>query len=416
MRLSIRLLIVAVVLGGLGALAIPPLQAYWKTRNAPHFRTSEVSKGTITSVVRSSGTIQPVLRVTIGTFVSGPLKELLVDFNAHVKKDELMARIDPRIYDAAVKRDQAALATAKAEVSRNMALLQQAINNERRSLALRKANRDYISDTEMDQFRFNRMSLEAQLEVAKANVEQAQGSLANSEANLAYTEIRAPVDGIIIDKKVDQGQTLAATFQMPELFVIAPDMDKKMLVFANVDEADIGHIRQAQETKQPVSFKVDAYREEVFTGVVSQVRLNPTTTQNVVTYTVVVEAPNPELKLLPGMTANLEFQVTQHADVLRVPNAALRYFPLPVHVRTEDRKLVEGMAEVRTEVEQRREAGLPAEIDSGPRMKRHVWVKKGELLEAVEVTVGISDSKYSELLAGELTVGTPLATGLQPKT
>ncbi len=416
MRLAIRLLIVAVVLGGLGAVAIPPLQAYWKTRNAPHFRTSEVSKGTITSVVRSSGTIQPVLRVTIGTFVSGPLKELLVDFNSHVKKDQLMARIDPRIYEAAVARDEAALLTAKAEVTRNMALLQQAINNERRSLALRKANRDYISDTEMDQFRFNRMSLEAQLEVAKANVEVAHGSLANSVANLEYTEIKAPVDGIVIDKKVDAGQTLAASFQMPELFVIAPDMDKKMLVFANVDEADIGHIRQAQETKQPVSFKVDAYREEVFTGVVSQVRLNPTTTQNVVTYTVVVEAPNPELKLLPGMTANLEFQVTRHADVLRVPNAALRYFPLPEHVRTEDRKLVEGMAEVRTEVEQRREAGLPAEIDAGPRMKRHVWVKKGELLEAVEVTVGISDNKYSELLAGEVTAGTPLATGLQPKT
>jgi HlyD family secretion protein len=268
----------------------------------------------------------------------------------------------------------------------------------------------------MDQFRFNRMSLEAQLEVAKANVEVAQGSLANSVANLEYTEIKAPVDGIIIDKKVDQGQTLAATFQMPELFVIAPDMDKKMLVFANVDEADIGHIRQAQESQQPVSFKVDAYREEVFNGVVSQIRLNPTTTQNVVTYTVVVEAPNPELKLLPGMTANLEFQVRKHQDVLRVPNAALRYFPLPEHVRTEDRKLVEGMVEAREEQDQRREAGLPAEIDEGPRMKRHVWLKKGELLQAVEVTVGISDSKYSELLAGDVPAGTQLATGLQPKT
>ncbi len=416
MRLAIRLLIVAVVLGVIGAVAIPPLQAYWKARNAPQFRLAEVSKGTITSVVRSSGTIQPVLRVTIGTFVSGPLKELLVDFNTHVKKDQLMARIDPRIYEAAFARDTAGLQTAEADVSRIKAVLQQAINNERRSLALRKANRDYISDTEMDQFRFNRMSLQAQLEVAMANVEQAKGNLKNSKANLDYTEIKAPVDGIIIDKKVDAGQTLAATFQMPELFVIAPDMDKKMLVFANVDEADIGHIRAAKETKQPVSFKVDAYREEVFHGVVAQIRLNPTTTQNVVTYTVVVEAPNPELKLLPGMTANLEFQVQKHENVLRVPNAALRYFPLPEHVRPEDRKLVEGLVEARDEQEQRREAGLPPEIDEGPRMKRHVWLKKGELLEAVEVTVGISDSKYSELLAGEAVEGTKLATGLQPKT
>jgi len=416
MRLAIRLLLVAVVLGVLGAVAIPSLQAYWKTRSAPNFRTAEVNKGTITSVVRSSGTIQPVLRVTIGTFVSGPLKELHVDFNSHVKKGDLLARIDPRIYEAAYARDNAGLKTAEADVSRIKALLQQAINNERRSIALRKANRDYISDTEMDQFRFNRMSLEAQLEVATANVAQAEGNLKNSRTNLEYTEITAPVDGIIIDKKVDAGQTLAATFQMPELFVVAPDMDKKMLVYANVDEADIGHIRDAQAAKQPVSFKVDAYRDEVFSGVVSQVRLNPTTTQNVVTYTVVVEAPNPALKLLPGMTANLEFQVQKHDNVLRVPNAALRYFPLAEHVRPEDRKLVEGLVESRDEQEQRREAGLPPELDRGPRIKRHVWVKKGELLEAVEVTVGISDSKYSELVAGEAVEGTKLATGLQPKT
>ena len=130
----------------------------------------------------------------------------------------------------------------------------------------------------------------------------------------------------------------------------------------------------------------------------------------------VVEAPNPALKLLPGMTANLEFQVQKHDNVLRVPNAALRYFPLAEHVRPEDRKLVEGLVESRDEQEQRREAGLPPELDQGPRMKRHVWVKKGELLEAVEVTVGISDSKYSELVAGEAVEGTKLATGLQPKT
>jgi HlyD family secretion protein len=268
----------------------------------------------------------------------------------------------------------------------------------------------------MDQFRFNRMSLEAQLEVAKANVQVAEGSLANSKANVEYTYIRAPVDGIIIDKKVDEGQTLAAQFQMPELFIIAPDMEKKMLVYANVDEADIGHIRKAEQTQQPVSFKVDAYRDEVFSGVVSQIRLNPTTTQNVVTYTVVVDAPNPDMKLLPGMTANLEFQIERHEDVLRVPNAALRYFPLPEHVRPEDRKLVEGLVEARDEQQRRREAGLPGELEESSGTKRHVWVKQGALLEAVEVTVGISDSKYSELVAGDLPAGTNLATGLQPRT
>ena len=149
-----------------------------------------------------------------------------------------------------------------------------------------------------------------------------------SEANLDYTEIRSPVDGIVIDRKIDPGQTVAATFQTPELFIVAPDMRKEMHVFASVDEADIGLIRDAQESGQPVRFTVDAYPDDLFEGKIFQIRKSSTTTQNVVTYPVVVSAPNPDLKLLPGMTASISFQVARDAtNVLRIPNAALRFYP-----------------------------------------------------------------------------------------
>ena len=219
-----------------------------------------------------------------------------------------MAEIDPQIYIAAVKGAQAALVTRQADVVRVKALLQQAINDEKRSTSLHKENRDFISQAEIDRFHFNRLQLEAQLKVADAAVQQAEAALNNSEANLEYTKIRSPVDGIVINRKIDPGQTLAAQFQTPELFIIAPEMDKKMHVFASVDEADIGLIRRAQEEERPVEFTVDAYPDDLFTGKIEQIRFSSTVTQNVVTYPVVVAAPNPDLKLLPGMTADLRFR------------------------------------------------------------------------------------------------------------
>ena len=163
-----------------------------------------------------------------------------------------------------------------------------------------------------------------------------------AETNLTYTTIRSPVDGVVIDRKVDAGQTVAAQFQTPVLFVVAPDLEKKVYVYASVDEADIGLIRDAQIARQPVIFTVDAYPKDTFQGKIFQVRLNPTTIQNVVTYTVVVESPNPQLKLLPGMTANLIFQIEIHASVPTIPNAALRFYPRPDQVRQSDRAILTG--------------------------------------------------------------------------
>ena len=274
----------------------------------------------------------------IGTFVSGPITELLVDYNDKVKKGQLMARIDPRIYKASVLRDKASLATAKANVSKAKALLEQARNDEQRAKALREINEEYLADTTMDQYKFNRISLEAQLEIAKASVQQAEANLSNSEINLGYTEITSPCDGIVIDRKIDEGQTLAAQFTTPELFVVAPDMDKEMYIYASVDEADIGYIRDAEHHKQPVEFTVEAYQEDLFKGTVYQIRMNPTTVQNVVTYPVVIKAPNADLKLMPGMTANISFKVEERKDIVRIPNAALRFYPKSMQVRPEDKK------------------------------------------------------------------------------
>jgi len=419
MRLIIKLGIVFCVVGVVAAVAVPRARTYWKERNRPKFREAKLQRGDIVSVVNSTGTIQPVLRVQVGSFVSGPIEELLVDFNDRVTKGQLMAKIDPRIYEASVARDEASLATANAEVARVKALLQQAVNDEKRAKDLREVNEDYLSDTVMDQYRFQRLSLEAQLKVAEASVKQANAQLQNSQTNLGYTEIRSPVDGIVIDRKIDEGQTLAAQFTTPEMFIVAPDMEKEMYVYASVDEADIGLIRDAQKRGESVEFTVDAYPGELFQGTIDQVRMNSTTLQNVVTYPVVVSAPNPELKLLPGMTASLSFRVEEHKDILKIPNAALRFYPKVEHVREEDKKVLEGFSLKQNDEEDeedpstiRRSASETAEAGKR-RDRRHVWVVDDHLLKAVEITTGLSDNKFTELVAGNLKEDQKLVTGVE---
>ena len=410
MKTLVKILVVLVLLAAGAYFAYPRVMAYWKARHRVTYREAEVTRGEIISVVNATGTVQPVRRVQIGSFVSGPIVELKVDFNTSVKKGDLLAKIDPRLYEANVARDRAALATRKAEVARAEAQLEQATNDEKRAQSLRAENSNFISEAELDQLKFNRRALEALLEVAKAEVLQAQASLENSQANLGYTNIVAPVDGVVIDRKVDQGQTVAASFQTPELFTIAPEMEKKMHVFASVDEADIGLVREAKRRNERVQFTVDAYPDDLFEGQVYQIRINPTTTQNVVTYPVVVEAPNPDLKLLPGMTANLSFQIEKHENVLRIPNAALRFYPASEQVRPEDRKLLEGAEDKAPE-----EGSLSASDKvkaKQERDRRHVWVVEGDFLRAIPVVVGLSDNKYTELVQGALEVGRKLVTAV----
>ena len=427
--------LVALLIGG-GAAAYYGWQ-YWKARNKPAFRTAEVVRGEIAWVVNATGTLQPRLRVSVGSVVSGPIVKLNADYNDEVKKvdpdeelsDEekerrLLAEVDPRIYDAAVRRDQAALSRAEAEIRRVGALRDQAKSDYRRALRVQEVSEEeeeeFISETELDQYMYNYWSLEAQLAVAWASFDQAKANLENSQANLGYTKIYSPVDGIVIDRKIDEGQTLAAQFQAPELFVVAPDMDKEMYVYASVDEADIGKIRKAQESGQPVFFTVDAYPEDLFEGKIHQIRKNPNTVQNVVTYPVVVTTPNPEMKLLPGMTADLSFQVEKREGIIKIPNAALRFYPeQKTLVREEDQKILEGVEEEEDSEEDQDSGDLRSAMQRiltrKERKKRHVWVKEGEKLKAVEITVGLSDFKYTELESGDLEEGQELVTGLKKK-
>lgn len=419
MRFPYKTTALVLVLGA-AAAAYSPAQKYLKERNRPVFQEEELSAGAIVFEVSSTGTVQPVLSVHIGSVVSGPIEELHVEFNQQVKKGDLLAKIDQRLYISTVQQNEAALVTRKADVERVRALLQQAINDERRAQSLRTKNKDYVSDTEMDQFRFNRLSLDAQLKVAEAAVKQAEAGLENSKANLAYTEIRSPVDGIVIDRKIDPGQTLAAQFQTPELFIIAPDIRKEMHIMASVDEADIGLLRQAKESQQPAHFTVDAYPDDLFTGSISQIRMNSTTTQNVVTYPVVIAAPNPEMKLLPGMTANISFQISQRPNAVRLPNMALRFYPKTEQVRPEDRPLLEGLT---TQAEKEQDKNNPEPVKSAlekaaanrQRNRRHVWARDGEFLRAVPVVTGINDSKYTELVSGDLKLGDKVVTGIKTK-
>lgn len=419
MKFLLKLLIVFIVLGGVCVAVYYPLQSYWKNRNKPSWRQSEVKLGKIIEVVNSTGEIKPVESVKIGSFVSGPITEINVDFNDRVKKGDLLAKIDQRLFNANVRRDEAVLKTREASVERAKALLQQAMNNEERARSLREENPEYISDTEMDQYVYNTLSLKAQLTVAEASVDQAQAGLENAMANLEYTSITSPVDGIVIDRKIDPGQTLAAQFQTPEMFVVAVDMEKKMHVFASVDEADMGKILKAKAEGQPVEFTVDAWPDQMFTGEIEQIRVSATTTQNVVTYPVVVVAPNLDLKLLPGMTAEISFRVDQRNDVLKIPNAALRFFPDIQFVRESDKKLIEGDDRANNDKDSqstRQTLSAAETTDSRKREKRkHVWVVEGNFLKAIEVVIGLNDSKYTEMVSGNLEAGQKLVTGKKKK-
>ncbi len=437
MKFPVKTTITLAVLGAIGYFAWAPISKRIEESNKPRWRTSKALMGTLKQQVSATGTVRPVKKVQIGSFVSGPIVDLFVEFNQEVKQNELLARIDPRLFAANVARDKATLATSMADVQRSKALLQQARNDERRAIKLREKSPDFIAQSELDRVRFNRMSLEAQVVIAEAAVERAKATLTNSQANLDYCEIRSPEDGMIIDRKVEPGQTLAAQFQTPELFVVGVGMREKMHIFADVDESEIGLIRDAAENEEPVSFTVTAYPETEFEGKIEEVRFSSAELQNVVTYPVVVGCPNPDLKLLPGMTADLSFQIRKREDVIKIPKAAIRFFPSDKkHVREEDQHLLDlkksddedsdendesnSEEKAKTEVEDDApvlESGTESEQDSdvGDKKKdkksRYVWVVDGELLKAIEIKVGISDSRFTELVSGDIEDGAELVTG-----
>jgi len=414
MKRFLWMIVIGIVVGA-GATGYSRLHGSKGNAGVSPYRTMPVRCGEIRSVVNSSGTVQPVQSVKVGAFVSGPLK-VYVDFNDKVKEGQKLAEIDPLIPLAQRNQARAALACAKANLLQAQAKLEQAKRDWKRAedLLPEKA----ISDTDYDLAKANFETAKANVAVSDATIEQNEAALAVAESNLKYTVIHSPVDGIITDRKVDSGQTVVSQFQTPELFVVATDLEKRVYVLASVDEADIGMIREAQKRGEPVTFTVDAYPHDAFQGKIAQVRLNPTTVSNVVTYTVVVESSNPELKLLPGMTANLAFQIEKHAGVLTVPNAALRFHPKTEQVRESDRAILEGEPRENqpspetASAEAIARAGVAA-MPGGNRNRRHVWVADGDLLAAVAIVVGLSDKSCTELVSGSLTDGQELVVGLQ---
>lgn len=282
----------------------------WRQKNGAgqqsQFKLQAIDRGDIAESISANGTLNPVVLVNVGTQVSGSIKRLHADFNSAVKKDQVLAELDPALIEAQLRQDQANLSNAEASLS-----LARAKDKRAKELFQQK----FVSQDAIDQAR-------QALDSALAQVALARAQVARSRTNLAYTVIRSPVDGVVVARNIDVGQTVAASFQTPTLFQIAGDL-KAMQIDTSVAEADIGKVQIGQKAK----FTVDTFSDREFEASVKQVRLNPTVQQNVVTYNVVLVVDNPEGKLLPGMTAHVSINVGRHANVLRVPNAALRFKP-----------------------------------------------------------------------------------------
>jgi HlyD family secretion protein len=277
-----------------------------KSGNAYTYETAVVKKGSIRNTITATGTVEADTTVLIGTQVSGVIKKIYVDFNSHVKKGQLLAELDKTPLQTQVQQAQASLDDAKSQVA-----FQTATYERYKALLDKKL----VAQADYDQVKYN-------YDNARANLKTAQAGYDKAIVNLDYATIYSPIDGVILDRAVDQGQTVAASFNTPNLFTIGNDLTQ-MQVQANVDEADIGQVRD----NQSVEFNVDAYPNDTFKGTVKQIRLQPVVTSNVVTYTVIVDAPNPDLKLMPGMTANITVLVQQVDSVLIVPGKALRFTP-----------------------------------------------------------------------------------------
>jgi HlyD family secretion protein len=383
-------IVVAVLLVAVGAYA------YFRGGDGAErgFVTETVTRGDVAATVTASGTVNPVINVQVGTYVSGPVKAIYADFNSKVSKGQIVAKIDPAPFQVKVGSAEAAVANAQARVAKDRAdlSLKKLTLDRNRELLQRKL----ISQNDLDTARSNYDQALAQLAVDQASVKQSQADLGAAQINLAYTDIRSPVDGIVVSRSVDVGQTVAASLQTPTLFQIAQDLTK-MQVDTNVSESDIGGVA----VDQPVVFHVDAYPGKDFHGKVVQVRNAPTTVQNVVTYDVVIGVENPNLELRPGMTATATITTAERDDVLRIPLAAMRFRPERARGETPS---------------PRRTPGGPADGGSagggrkGGNRGPSVWVVKADgTLARVRVETGVRDDRYAEVVSGELTEKDTLA-------
>jgi HlyD family secretion protein len=379
--LVLTILSVAVISAGIAV--------YWQFYmvSPQQYRLQAAETGDISQTVSANGTINPVTLVSVGTQVSGTVRKLYVDYNSKVQKGQILLELDDALLAAQLKQSEANVRNAEAS-------LELATANEARARNL--FAQEYVSRQELDSAVQAKKSAAAQLQLSQATVEK-------DRANLAYTVIRSPVSGVVVDRSVDVGQTVAASLQTPTLFKIAQDLSR-MQIDANFAEADIGNIRIGQT----VRFTVDAFANRSFKGVVNLIRINPTTVSNVVTYDVVISVANPEQILLPGMTAYVNIAVAEHKDVLQVPNAALRYKPANADTQ-------------KPAVNQKNDAqksgvSRPGDAQGGAKPKRDafsgkVYVLENDKLKPVSVTLGITDNRNTEIVGGELKPGDQVVIG-----
>lgn len=354
---------------GIALLAIFGIGYKMLNRNAGGtvYKTQKIENGDIMESITASGTINPLSTVSVGSQASGRIAEIYVDYNSVVKKGQLLALIDQENAKATVQQREAALEIAKAQVNveeNNIKYYKKALNR------ISKLNASkYSTEKDLEAAERDYDNAVAQLTLEQAQVKQAQASLNSAQTELSYTEIKAPVDGIVISKAVEVGQTVAASFETPELFSVAEDLTK-MQIEASVVEADIAKVKEGQK----VRFTVDSYADDYFYGTVTQVRNEATTTSNVVTYTVVIGIDNTDMKLKPGMTANVEIITAEEKNVMLVPNQALRFY-----------------------------------IDDSDNAKRYkdrgVWIIKNGHPERVTVKIGVSDDDNTQILESTLKIG-----------
>lgn len=342
-----------------------------KANSAPKFITAPVTKRTITQIVEASGTINPVNTVSVGSTVSGLISAIYVDFNSVVKKGQLLAEIDPRTFQATVDQNLAAVNNAEAALAEVQATLEMSTKTYNRYKNL--YSRNFIPKSELDQAESDYKAGLAKVNAAKFKIQQTRAQYEQSLVNLNYTKVIAPVDGMIISREIDLGQPVAATLQAPELFTIAQDLEE-MQIEVNVSEADIGEVKEGQN----VIYTLDGYPNSEFEGKVTQVRISPTTVSNVVTYSVIVKVDNADLKLKPGMTANVSIITSEEKDVLCVPNRALKFTPPENNQRYEQQGL---------------------------------WIVEKGKAHRVNIKTGATDDNYTQVISDEISEGTQVAVG-----
>lgn len=335
------------------------------------YQTQKLEKCTITEVVEASGTINPVNTVSVGSTVSGLMQAIYVDYNSEVKKGQLLAQIDPANFQASVDQNQAQIANAEANLAKlNAELAYSKITYERYKNLYAK---NFIARSELDHAKSDYLAKQASIGAQRASIAQARANYKTAMTNLGYTKIIAPVDGTIIKRAIDVGQPVAASFQAPQLFTIAQDL-KEMQIGVNVSEADIGKVKEGQE----VEYTLDGYPDSVFHGKVTQVRLDSTTTSNVVTYTVIVGVNNEDLTLKPGMTANVSIITKKSKDVMCVPSIALKYTP---------------------------------EVNGQKYKSQGVWILKNNKPERIDIETGASNDTNVEVISKDLKFGDEIIVG-----